>query len=39
MECKTRDIANVTLFQVEGRIDHATAKIFESALLPQPTGH
>ena len=38
MECKTRDIANVTLFQVEGRIDHTTAKIFESALLPQLTG-
>jgi anti-sigma B factor antagonist/stage II sporulation protein AA (anti-sigma F factor antagonist) len=37
MECKTQDIANVTLFQVEGRIDHATAKAFESALLPQLT--
>jgi hypothetical protein len=31
MECKTREIANVTLLQVEGRIDHTTAKMFESA--------
>jgi anti-sigma B factor antagonist/stage II sporulation protein AA (anti-sigma F factor antagonist) len=38
MECKAQDIANVTLFQVVGRIDHATAKILESALLPQLTG-
>ena len=38
MECKTQNIANVVLFQVEGRIDHTTAKAFESALLPQVTG-
>ena len=38
MECKTQDIANVVLFQVDGRIDHATAKAFESALLPQLAG-
>jgi anti-anti-sigma regulatory factor len=38
MECKTRVIANVVLLQVEGRIDHTTAKAFESALLPHLTG-
>jgi anti-anti-sigma factor len=38
MECEARDIANVTLFQVEGRVDHATAKTFESELLPQLAG-
>ena len=32
MECKVRDIADVTLIQVEGRIDHTTAKSFEDAL-------
>jgi len=34
MECKTREIANVTLIQVWGRIDHTTAKTFEDALSP-----
>ena len=33
MECKALEIANVTLFQVEGRIDHTTAKSFETKLL------
>ena len=34
MEYKARDIANVTLIQVLGRIDHTTAKAFEDALSP-----
>ena len=38
MEYKTRDIANVALVQVEGRIDHTTAKDFESLLLLVLTG-
>jgi len=38
MECKTRVLANVVLFQVEGRVDHTTAKAFENALLPHLTG-
>ena len=38
MECKPRVIANVVLLQVEGRIDHTTAKAFESALLPHLSG-
>jgi anti-anti-sigma factor len=38
MECKTQNIANVVLFQVEGRIDHTTAKAFESALSPHLAG-
>ena len=38
MECKALEMANVTLFQIEGRIDHTTAKRFESALLPKLSG-
>jgi anti-anti-sigma factor len=38
MELKTRDISNVTLIQVTGRIDHTTAKDFEKDLLPQLAG-
>ena len=38
MECKVREIANVTLIQVEGRIDHTTAKAFEDVLSSQVTG-
>jgi len=38
MECKVRQIANVALIRVEGRIDHTTAKAFEEALSPQVTG-
>ena len=38
MECKTQVIANVVLLQVEGRIDHTTAKAFESALSPHLAG-
>jgi anti-anti-sigma factor len=38
MECKMQNIANVVLFQIVGRIDHTTAKAFESELLPQLTG-
>jgi anti-anti-sigma factor len=38
MELKAQDIANVTLIQVTGRIDHATAKDFENRLLPHVTG-
>jgi anti-anti-sigma factor len=34
MECTTREIANVLLVQVGGRIDHTTAQAFEDALLP-----
>lgn len=34
MELQTRDITNVLLVQVHGRIDHTTAKAFETALLP-----
>ena len=38
MELSTLDISNVTLIQVGGRIDHATAKDFENRLLPQLAG-
>src|SRR5215470_14746293 len=38
MECKVRQIANVALIRVEGRIDHTTAKAFEEALSPHVTG-
>lgn len=34
MECRVQEIANVLLVQVEGRIDHTVAKVFEDALLP-----
>ena len=34
MECRAQEIANVLLVQVEGRIDHTVAKVFEDALLP-----
>jgi anti-sigma B factor antagonist/stage II sporulation protein AA (anti-sigma F factor antagonist) len=34
MECRAQEMANVLLVQVEGRIDHTTAKAFEDALLP-----
>jgi anti-sigma B factor antagonist/stage II sporulation protein AA (anti-sigma F factor antagonist) len=34
MECVAQEIANVILVQVDGRIDHTTAKAFEYALLP-----
>ena len=38
MELQTRDIANVLLIRVEGRIDHTTAKQFQDLLLPQLHG-
>jgi len=38
MECKVREIANVSLIQVLGRIDHTTAKAFEDALSPHMAG-
>lgn len=38
MECKMREVANVILVRVEGRIDHTTGKDFENALLPQLDG-
>ena len=38
MELRIREISNVTLVQVEGRIDHTTAKDFENRLLPQVAG-
>lgn len=38
MQCTTREIANVILIRVEGRVDHTTAKAFEEALLPQLRG-
>jgi anti-sigma B factor antagonist len=38
MECKLREIANVALIQVAGRIDHTTAKAFEDALSPHVAG-
>jgi anti-anti-sigma factor len=34
MECRTQEMANVLLVQVEGRIDHTTARAFEDTLLP-----
>jgi anti-sigma B factor antagonist/stage II sporulation protein AA (anti-sigma F factor antagonist) len=34
MECRAQNIADVLLVQVEGRIDHTTAKAFEDGLLP-----
>src|SRR5262252_2916426 len=34
MECKAKEIANVSLIEVAGRIDHTTAKAFEDALAP-----
>ena len=34
MECRAQEIVNVLLVQVEGRIDHTVAKVFEDALLP-----
>ena len=36
MEIKT--LANVALVKVEGRIDHISAPVFESELLPQVAG-
>jgi anti-anti-sigma factor len=36
MEIKT--LANVALIKVEGRLDHLSAPLFESALLPQTEG-
>jgi anti-sigma B factor antagonist len=38
MECKIQNLANVVLFEVEGRIDHSTAPAFGSALLPHVDG-
>lgn len=38
MECKIQNLANVVLFEVEGRIDHSTAPAFGSALLPHVEG-
>src|SRR5215471_19842391 len=38
MECKARDIVNVAVIQVVGRIDHTTAKAFEDALSPHVAG-
>ena len=37
MELQTRDIANVRLIHVEGRIDHTTVQSFQDLLLPQLT--
>ena len=34
MECRAQNVADVLLVQVEGRIDHTTAKAFEDGLLP-----
>ncbi|MBA7659250.1 hypothetical protein ES703_67225 [subsurface metagenome] len=34
MEFSSQQFADVTLIQVEGRIDHKTAKDFENALKP-----
>jgi anti-sigma B factor antagonist len=34
MECRAQNIVDVLLVQVEGRIDHTTAKAFEEGLLP-----
>ena len=34
MDCKVKEIANVSLIDVVGRIDHTTAKPFEDALAP-----
>ena len=34
MEITSKQIADVTLIQVQGRIDHKTAKDFENALKP-----
>jgi len=34
MDCKVKEIANVSLIEVVGRIDHTTAKAFEDALAP-----
>jgi anti-anti-sigma factor len=38
MECKIRDVGNVVIVEVEGRIDHGTAPAFGSVLLPQVEG-
>jgi anti-sigma B factor antagonist len=38
MECKTRNLANVVIIEVEGRIDHGTAPAFGSAVLPHIEG-
>jgi anti-anti-sigma factor len=38
MECKVRNLANVVLIEVEGRVDHGTAPAFGSALLPHVEG-
>ena len=38
MECKLRNVANVIIIEVEGRIDHGTAPAFGSVLLPQIEG-
>ncbi len=35
MECQTREIANVLLVQIAGRVDHTTSKALEEQLLPQ----
>jgi anti-anti-sigma factor len=34
MECQARDIENVILVRVTGRIDHSSAPAFENTLLP-----
>jgi len=34
MEITSRQIADVTLIRVEGRVDHRTATDFENALKP-----
>ena len=38
MECKIRNLNDVILIELEGRIDHSTAPAFGSALLPQVNG-
>ena len=34
MESSVRQIADVTLIRIDGRVDHATAKSFEDVLKP-----
>ena len=38
MECKIRNVANVVILEIDGRVDHGTAPAFGSVLLPQVEG-
>jgi anti-anti-sigma factor len=38
MECQARELVNVLLVQIIGRVDHTTAPAFESTLLPLLNG-